>query len=79
MKHKERWYQKRLNERFIQKYAQYEKTVEWFVNPAPNVWKFDIPELKVRIVMTCDDKGNITESLIKLRFRGGMKNEGLDK
>lgn len=60
---------KKLNERFIQKYAQYEKTVEWFVNPAPNAWKFDIQELKVRIIMTCDDVGNITESLIYLKRR----------
>lgn len=58
----EKWYQKkRLTEYFAEHYERYEDTAEFWKDPAPNQWLFDFPELGVKIELTCDEEGNVTE------------------
>lgn len=57
----EKWYQRRLAKFFTEHYEPYEDTVEFWNDPTPNQWLFDIPEWNARIELTCDDEGNITE------------------
>lgn len=57
----EKWYQRRLAKHFTEHYEQYEDTTEFWNDPAPNQWLFDIPELNARIELTCDDEGVVTE------------------
>ena len=61
MKRADKWYQRRLAKYFSEHYSQYEDTAEFWINPSPNQWLFDIPKLKVKIEITCDEKGNVTE------------------
>lgn len=61
MKHSEKWYQRRLAGYFAEHYKHYEDDVEYFNDPAPNQWLFDIPEFGVRIELTCDDSGVVSE------------------
>ena len=55
----EKWYQRRLAGYFEKHFAKYEDSAEYWNDPAPNQWLFDIPELGVRIELTCDDRGEI--------------------
>lgn len=57
----EKWYQRRLAKYFTEHYEQYEDTATYWPDPAINQWLFDIPELSVRIELTCTDKGEIKE------------------
>ena len=57
----EKWYQRRLAKHFAEHYSQYEDIAEFWNDPAPNQWLFDIPELGVKIELTCDEDGNVTE------------------
>lgn len=54
------WYRTRLGRFFDMYYLEYEDDILWFTDPALNQWLFDIPELKTRVELTCDDKGNVT-------------------
>lgn len=62
----EKWYDSRLNIYFEKNYGEYSDTAGWFTNPAPNQWLFVILELGLKITLTCDDKGNVTESEEKI-------------
>lgn len=61
MKHSEKWYQRRLAKYFTENYERYEDVTKFFNDPAPNQWLFDISELKVRVELTCDEKGLVHE------------------
>ena len=61
MKHSEKWYQRRLAVYFTEHYAQYEDTARYWNDPAINQWVFDIPELGLRVEITCDDRGIVNE------------------
>lgn len=62
----EKWYQRRLVKYFTEHYEQYEDSTEYWNDPAPNQWLFDIPELCVRVELTCSDKGVVTEQKYNL-------------
>lgn len=68
MNHSKKWYQRRLAKYFTEHYAIYEDNADFFADPAANMWLFDIPECAVRIELTCDDNGDITEQRY---FKGG--------
>lgn len=73
VKHHEWWYIKRLQKYFNEHYLVYDETVEWYANPEPNKWRFLIHELGLNILLTCDEKGNVTEERSKIRkenYRG---------
>lgn len=57
----EKWYQRRLAKYFEEHYSEYEDIAEFYTDPAPNVWRFDIPnELGgVSFTLICDDEGVI--------------------
>lgn len=59
--HKHRWYMTRLGKYFDEHYKQYEDTAEFFPDPADNQWLFDIPELEMRVELTCYDNGVVME------------------
>lgn len=55
------WYQNRLARYFVDEYLEYDEVAEFFNNPASNKWLFDIPELDLRVELTCDDNGKVVE------------------
>lgn len=57
----EKWYAARLSKYFLAHYGEYEETAEWYINPAPNQWKFEIPGSGKAILLTCDENGNVHE------------------
>lgn len=63
----EKWYQRRLAKYFTEHYGQYEDTAEYWNDPASNQWLFDIPELGIRVEITCDDSGNVHEQKYYLK------------
>lgn len=63
----EKWYQRRLAKYFDEHYEQYEDTATYWPDPFINQWLFDIPELGVRIELTCTDKGEVKEQRYKMK------------
>ena len=64
----ERWYHRRLFNYFREWYEDLEDEgeIEFYNDPAPNQWLFDIPELDVRVKLTCDQNGNVFEEIYSL-------------
>ena len=56
----EKFYKNRLNKYFNEHYPDYEETAEWYVDPAPNEWMFEIPG-RGKILLICNDNGKVTE------------------
>ena len=71
MKHPDKWYQRRLSKYFDAHYSEYEDAAEWWSDPEPNQWLFDIPKLSMRVELTCNDKGVVTEQIYKIDILGG--------
>lgn len=69
MLHKDKWYQRRLAKYFTEHYERYDDIAEYYNDPAPNQWLFDIPikARRYRIELTCNDDGVVTE---QMRFEG---------
>jgi len=65
----ERWYHRRLHNYFMEHYEEAENAdeIEWFNDPAPNQWLFDIPKSNVRVELSCDKKGVVTEVTYQLK------------
>ena len=63
----EKWYQRRLAKYFTEHYEQYEDTAEYWPDPFINQWLFDIPELEIRVELTCNDKGVVREQRYELK------------
>lgn len=59
---RENFYGSRLSKYFETHYQEYKEVAEWYVNPAPNQWKFEIPGIGV-VVLACSDEGKITETI----------------
>lgn len=57
----ERYYQRHLQKYFDKHYIEYDETVECFVDPAINKWRFIVPELGIEVNLTCDDTGRVSE------------------
>lgn len=66
MKHAEKWYQTRLAFMFEEDYGHLENEIEWYVDPAPNMWMFDVPSHKLRVTLTCDDMGVVTRRFMDI-------------
>lgn len=62
MKHTDIWYRNRLNKYFNKYFNDYEYTAEFYVDPAVNKWLFIIPELGLKIKLTCYDDGRVIET-----------------
>ena len=60
-------YSSYLQRYFDRHWGHYDESAEWHANPAPNKWLFDIRELGVRVTLTCDDSGRVTESRVKIK------------
>lgn len=50
-----------LNLYYEENYSEYDETIEWYVNPAPNKWKFYIPDLGIIVTLTCNNQGEVIE------------------
>ena len=57
----ERYYYVRLKRYFDRNFGAYEETAEFYVDPDINKWKFIIPELKIEVLLTCNDIGHVIE------------------
>ena len=66
MMKKEKWYQTRLAKYFEDNYGEYSDDAAFYVNPAINQWFFDIPELKISVMLTCEDNGVVLEDVTPL-------------
>lgn len=64
----ERWYRRRLISYFREWYEDWEDEgeIEFYNDPAPNQWLFDIPKLDIRVKLTCDKEGHITDEHFKI-------------
>lgn len=60
------WYQNRLAKYFTDNYEEYTNTAAFYNNPAINQWLFDIPELKTKVKLTCEDDGTVTNKIYYL-------------
>ena len=67
----ETFYYNRLAKYFDTHYQEYAKIVEWYTNPAPNQWKFEIPGVSM-VALTCFDDGKIVVTTSDL---GAKSNE----
>ena len=65
-------YYRYLQKYFKEHYGKYNKSAEWHVNPADNIWKFYIPELELEVKLVCDEKGNVYEESKQI-WRGNLK------
>lgn len=61
------WYTDKLSSHFKERYLDHLDVIPRLITPTHNKWAFDIPPLKTRVVLTCDDYGNITEERAPLR------------
>ena len=59
--HTEKWYQRRLAKYFETCYGQYEDVAEFLPDPSDRQWLFEIPNLGLRIKLTCYDNGRVME------------------
>ena len=56
-----RFYDSELQRYFDEYYSAFEDSAAFYNNPAPNQWKFYIPEYKADILLICHDSGRIEE------------------
>ena len=63
MKHKDAWYQRRLAKYFDEHFFTIEDIVEFYPDPAVNVWLFEHSCFNIMIKLTCNDDGVVTKDL----------------
>ncbi len=63
MARKDSYYERHLQRYFDEHYGKFEETVEWFVDSAPNKWKFIVPELSIAVTLVCGSNGDVSESI----------------
>ena len=61
------WYTDKLSTYFKEHYLCHLNVIPQLVTPAPNKWAFDIPPLRTRVILICDDSGHVTEELGAMR------------
>lgn len=59
--HSHNWYRNKLYKYFMVSYGEYEDTAEFLPDPSDRQWLFEIPELGIRVKLTCYDNGRIIE------------------
>ena len=63
----QKFYERALRKYFDANLLRYAKTAEWSVDPVPNQWKFDIPELGIEVNLVCADDGTVKETRTPLK------------
>ena len=58
---KDQFYNRRLELYYNSHLKDFDSEIEWYVNPAPNQWKFELRG--VITVLTCDDNGVVHKQL----------------
>lgn len=56
-----RYYMERLQKYFDNYWGAYGDSAGWLVNPKPNQWQFIIMDLGLKITLTCNDNGRVSE------------------
>lgn len=56
------YYRRRLQRYFNEHYKEYEDSIEFYPDPAPNTWKFLVPELSQIVTLVCSEDGNVVAS-----------------
>ena len=59
MNHKNRYV--KFNAYFDEHFIQYQNECEWMTNTPGDNWRFEIPSLRLQVILEMDDDGNITE------------------
>ena len=57
-----KFYRHYLQRYFDALYSEYENDAAFYNDPAPNKWLFEIPDLSIKVLLTCDDDGIIAET-----------------
>lgn len=65
--HTATWYRNRLYKYFMVRYGEYEDFVDFLPDPSDRQWLFEIPDLDLRVKLTCYDNGRV----IEVRYRMG--------
>lgn len=63
MKHKDVWYQRRLAKYFDEHFFTIEDNVEFYPDPAVNIWLFEHTGFNIMIKLTCNDNGVVIKEL----------------
>lgn len=63
------WYEKHLEAYFKEHYIFHERVIERAVSSEPNKLIFNIPVVNIRIILTCDDGGIVTEKRLPMERR----------
>lgn len=61
MTRKDNYYERHLQKYFDEYYGEFEETVEWLMDTAPNRWQFIVPELSAVVTLTCGSNGEVNE------------------
>lgn len=51
-----------LESYYNQHYSAYDSETEWYTDPAPNMWRFEVPSLCIEVKLTEQD-GHVTEKI----------------
>lgn len=57
-----KFYRDHLQRYFDALYSEYENDAAFYNDPSPNQWLFEISDLSVKVLLTCDDEGIVTET-----------------
>lgn len=61
------FYNRKLCQYFDAHLQRYTETAEWHENPAPNQWRFEIPDLRIVVTLTCDENGHVREERTSMK------------
>lgn len=56
-----RYYMSHLQKYFDKYWGAYGDTAGWLVNPKPNQWLFIVSDLGLKVILTCNDNGRVSE------------------
>jgi hypothetical protein len=56
-----KYYMARLQKYFDNYWGAYGDSAGWLTNPKPNQWVFIIEGLGLKVTLTCNDNGRVTE------------------
>lgn len=59
----EAFFERYLQKYYDRRYASYDDIIEWYPNPAINIWRFYVPVLENEVILICSNEGLITEQV----------------
>ena len=66
VKHEESWYVRRLQLYYDKHYSKFDDATEWYGNQNPNQWMFANYDIGMKVLLTCNEHGEIIEERSKI-------------